>query len=232
MKARFSNIFDTRKKHRGIAVLCALLVLTFTAGGLVACSAAGASSAAQSSSTVSSSTSSAATSSANTSSAALTINGRTAAESSSKTVSNAAKNTSSAVSGVVYKNTQYGFTFSLPDSWKGYKIISGQWQGTQNNQAVTGPEIIIRSPKWTDANKYQDIPIMVFTADQWSKVVKGPSEGPGENLYIGAAPIGPTELGHNAKYTFALPARYDFSGDTGVEEVHDIISKNPLQPIG
>jgi len=30
---------------------------------------------------------------------------------------------------VVYKNTQYGFTFSLPESWKDYKIITDEWEG-------------------------------------------------------------------------------------------------------
>lgn len=237
MKARYANIIGTRNRHRGVAVLCVLLVTAFVSGGFSACSTAGASSGAQSSASITSSVveSSAAVSSAEASSdspssGGYTINGRSFVESSSNTA--ASKNTASALSGVVYKNTQYGFTFSLPDSWKGYTIVSGKWDGTQNNQAVTGPEIIIRGPKWTAANKYQDIPIMVFTAEQWAKVVKGPSEGPGENLYIGAAPVGPMELGHNAKYAFALPARYDFTGETGVQEVHDIISKNPLQPIG
>ena len=33
------------------------------------------------------------------------------------------------VAGVSYKNTQYGFLFSLPDSWKGYSIVETNWKG-------------------------------------------------------------------------------------------------------
>ena len=29
----------------------------------------------------------------------------------------------------VYRNTQFGFSFSLPESWKGYRIITEKWEG-------------------------------------------------------------------------------------------------------
>jgi len=128
-----------------------------------------------------------------------------------------------------YENTQYGFRFSLPESWKGYTIITGKWEGrsmedTQNNAIVeTGPQFTIRNPKWTEENPRQDIPILVFTHKQWESLKQ-------EKFSIGAAPIGPSELGENANYVYALPARYDWAALTGYEEVHEIIDSNPLLP--
>jgi hypothetical protein len=130
---------------------------------------------------------------------------------------------------VVYRNTDYGFTFSLPGSWKGYKTLTDKWEGAsleeshQGEVTETGPIITIRHPKWTSSNPRQDIPIMVFTISQWDALQK-------EQFHIGAAPIGPSELGRNAKFVFALPARYNFAFLTGYEEVEDIIKSDPLTP--
>jgi len=131
-------------------------------------------------------------------------------------------------SSVVYKNTQYGFSFSLPDSWKSYTIITDQWEGyplsQQGNTAVeTGPLLSIRHPQWTKEKPRQDIPILIFTISQWNSLQK-------EEFHIGAAPIGPRELGRNTKYVFALPARYNFAFPTGFEEVENILAGEPLQP--
>ncbi len=128
-----------------------------------------------------------------------------------------------------YTNSQYGFTFTLPNDWKGYKVIAGTWTGTTENPAtpstvyppVHGPEITIRNPQWTEASNWQDIPILVFTPDQWAAVMD-------ETLSMGAAPIPPTELGHNANYVFALPARYNYAYPTGWQEVETILQGNPL----
>lgn len=129
---------------------------------------------------------------------------------------------------ILYKNTQYGFSFSLPDGWKGYKIVNKNWEGLaiggQEGEKVveTGPLISIRHPQWTTDSPRQDIPIMVFTLNQWNLLQK-------EKFHIGAAPIGPRELGRNSKYVFALPARYNFAFPKGYEEVEDILNGNPLQ---
>lgn len=126
---------------------------------------------------------------------------------------------------IVYQNTQYGFNFTLPVSWQGYSIISTKWQGTDvqsGKMTETGPIISIRHPQWTSSNPRQDIPIMVFTLNQWNLVQA-------EKLSVGAAPIGPTELGRNSKYVFALPARYNFAFPTGFEEVEKIMASNPLK---
>jgi hypothetical protein len=127
----------------------------------------------------------------------------------------------------IYTNTQYGFSFSLPLSWEGYQIIESKWEGytpgSQGDVAVEqGPIISIRHPEWTLANPRQDIPIMVFTLAQWDSLQQ-------DKFHIGAAPIGPSELGNNTKYVFALPARYNFSFLTGYEEVEKILEGNPLK---
>ncbi len=126
-----------------------------------------------------------------------------------------------------YKNTQYGFTFSLPLTWKGFEIVEETWEGyatTGGNDDIieTGPELLIRHPKWTSENPRQDIPIMIFTPQQWQKVQQ-------EKLAVSAAGIGPTELGHNLQYVFALPARYNFAFLPGWEEVDEIMKANPLK---
>ena len=132
---------------------------------------------------------------------------------------------------IIYRNTQYGFSFALPSSWQGYSLITGKWEGlaiagTNGEQVVqTGPLISIRHPKWTDKKPRQDIPIMIFTKEQWNQLQL-------EKFHIGAAPIGPRELGHNSKYVFALPARYNYAFPEGYEEVDKIIQSNPLKVEG
>jgi hypothetical protein len=125
-----------------------------------------------------------------------------------------------------YRNTEFGFDFSLPASWKGYSIVMDQWQGYASGEqgdvlVEHGPLISIRHPLWTAANPRQDIPIMVFTLSQWDALER-------EEFHIGAAPIGPSELGRNTKYVFALPARYNFAYLSGWEEVQKILDGKPL----
>jgi hypothetical protein len=125
-----------------------------------------------------------------------------------------------------YRNSQYGFRFTLPASWKGYSIGTDQWQGYISGEqgdvlAQQGPLMSIRHPLWTSADPRQDIPIMVFTLPQWDSLQR-------EEFHIGAAPIGPSELGRNAMYVFALPARYNFAFLTGWEEVQKILDGKPL----
>ena len=107
-----------------------------------------------------------------------------------------------------------------------YDIITDKWEGLDietQKPVETGPIIYIRHPKWTSENKRQDIPIMVFTLAQWVALQQ-------EKFHIGAAPIGPSNLGGNSKYIFALPARYNYAFPTGYEEVEEILKNNPLSP--
>jgi hypothetical protein len=130
---------------------------------------------------------------------------------------------------IVYQNTQYGFDFSLPNTWEGYSIVASAWEGVslkeqESGKVIeTGPIISIRHPQWTSENPRQDIPIMVFTLKQWESMQN-------DEFHIGAAPMNPSELGRNSKYVFALPARYNYAFPTGYEEVEDILKNNSLQP--
>jgi beta-lactamase regulating signal transducer with metallopeptidase domain len=136
--------------------------------------------------------------------------------------------TKPAAGSIVYQNTQYGFNFTLPASWQGYSLVTATWQGLAvsgteaGNVVQTGPQLSIRHPQWTAQNPRQDIPILILTLAQWNSLQK-------EEFHIGAAPIGPKELGRNSRYVFALPARYNFAFPTGFEEVEKILDGNPLQ---
>ena len=130
----------------------------------------------------------------------------------------------------VYQNTQYGFSFSLPESWEDYLILTEKWEGRSmdgraNGEIVeTGPLVKLRHAQWTSQNPRQDIPVMVFTLNQWDLMQQG-------KFHIGAAPMNPKELGRNDKYVFALPARYNYAFPTGYEEVERILESDPLKPI-
>jgi hypothetical protein len=131
---------------------------------------------------------------------------------------------------ITYENTQYGFQFTLPKSWENYTVITDEWKGNRmtdsqgNSVSETGPMLKIRNPLWTTQNQRQDIPIMIFTPAQWDDLQKA-------ELIVGAAPMPPSELGRNAKYVFALPARYNYAFTEGFEEVESIIENKPLQPM-
>ena len=131
---------------------------------------------------------------------------------------------------VEYKNTEYGFSVSLPESWRGYSVALGSWRGDSLNikgeiqlGTQNGPTISVRHPKWTNENPRQDIPVMIFTLKQWDDM-----QGT-DGFHIGAAPTNPSELGRNGKYVFGLPARYNFAYLTGYEEVDQIIKGNSFK---
>jgi hypothetical protein len=112
-----------------------------------------------------------------------------------------------ATSAVEYRNEQYGFGMTLPSDWSGYSVVASTWQGrTRNEQGETtgtymGPEIILRHPKWTAAASWQDIPVLVFTHDEWALAEQ-------QKFAVSAAPTAPSKLGENAKFVFALPPRW------------------------
>ena len=123
-----------------------------------------------------------------------------------------------------HQREDYGFSFDFPSSWDGYSAIETIWEGNilgEEPGTQWGPYILFRHPQWTEESPRQDIPIMLFTIEQWDLVQTG-------KLSVSAAPIPPSELGRNANYVFALPARYNFSFLEGFEEVEKILKKNPL----
>lgn len=131
---------------------------------------------------------------------------------------------------LVYENERYGFSFSLPLSWKGYRILVEQWTGNvmdergASERSLSGPLIKIRNPLWTEKDPYQDIPILVFTQSEW-KLIES------ESLVVSGAPIGPMEIGRNATYVFALPPRYNFGDAKGQDEVSDIVEHSPIHAL-
>ena len=120
---------------------------------------------------------------------------------------------------VIYTNSQYGFSLILPISWKGYSVLNEAWNGflvNDSSQKFQGLKVIIRNPNWTEANPWQDIPVMVFTKDEWTQVEA-------ENLSVSAAPIPPSKLGENQNYVFALPPRWvGFTDALGQDEAVNI----------
>jgi hypothetical protein len=124
---------------------------------------------------------------------------------------------------VVYLNREYGFWFSLPQSWKGFRVLACQWRGAnaaRHGQEESGPLLVIRHPLYTEEDPREDIPIMVFTTKQWGK--------DGSALIVSAAGVGPSEIGRNRKYVFALPPRFADVDVEGVQEVLDIVTGHPL----
>jgi hypothetical protein len=127
---------------------------------------------------------------------------------------------------VEYTNTKYGFRFSLPSGWKGYTVVTEQWEASDTQKGVVerGPMVYIRPPDVTKENPRQDIPIMVFTLTQWESVEHG-------DYFVGGAAIVPGELGRNRKYAFAVSRRVEDSELAGAKEVNEILQQHPLHPI-
>ncbi|HTX76984.1 MAG TPA: hypothetical protein VMD29_12320 [Terracidiphilus sp.] len=126
----------------------------------------------------------------------------------------------------VYRNAQYGFCFDLPALWAGYRVVEEKWDSGPPTGGVTtsGPMLLLRSPQWTEADPREDIPIMVFTRAQWKLVERG-------DLIVSAAPLGPGEIGRNARYVFALPPRWSFDDLPGLDDALRILASHPLHAI-
>lgn len=129
-------------------------------------------------------------------------------------------------SSTVYENSQYGFSFVLPESWSNFAVVIDKWEGLSiggDEIIATGAIINLRHPLWTTQNPRQDIPIMVLTLDQWELLMN-------HEFHVGAAPIGPRKIGQNSEYVFAIPARYNYAFPPGFEEVDQILDNCPLNP--
>jgi hypothetical protein len=124
---------------------------------------------------------------------------------------------------IEYRNKRYGFSFTLPESWKGYRVLWSEWQGSvlasngTVERVLRGPRLLIRHPKWTEENPREDMPIIIFTIAQWN-----------ENPIVSAAPFDPAELGRNRKYVFAVPPRWDYDFSDGWDEAQKILIPDSL----
>ncbi len=126
---------------------------------------------------------------------------------------------------VTYSNSQYGFSIPLTSDWKGYTIITRQWDGlnidptsptSENKITDRGPILVLRHPTWTDKNPREDMPIMIFTPTQWDLVIN-------DKISVGSAPFPPSLLGRNSNYVMALPARYNYDELPGYQEVDKLV---------
>lgn len=129
---------------------------------------------------------------------------------------------------IEYRNSEVGFSFSLPASWEGFSIQHSIWEGATSGEQgdiimEQGPLISISHPESTAQQPRQEIPIMVFTIAQWEQMQQG-------EWHIGAAPFNPSELGRNSLYVLALPARYNYAFPEGWEEVEQILQNHPVTP--
>lgn len=119
-----------------------------------------------------------------------------------------------------YINSEYGFQITFPDSWKGYSVVKQDWQGSENvegGKTYNGPQIVIKNPKTTATQAWQDIPIMVFTSEQWNLIEQA-------KIVVSAAPIGPGKVGENQNYIFATPPRWwGFTDALGGDEAVNIV---------
>jgi hypothetical protein len=91
---------------------------------------------------------------------------------------------------VKYVNTNYRFAFSLPRSWKGYSVVAKRWQDTPQDQVrLSGPEITIRHPQWTDENRCDR------TLRSWSSRTRSGTHFSKEILTLVRLPWGRENLG-------------------------------------
>jgi len=127
---------------------------------------------------------------------------------------------------IVYRNSQYRFCFYLPADWKGYSIVQSTWREAEQGPhfGEKGPELRIQNPGWMRETHSADISILILTPRQWRLAKDG-------EILHGAAPVGPSRLGSNSSYVFALPARFslEIDGDAGWQEVEEILAENPLR---
>lgn len=125
-----------------------------------------------------------------------------------------------------YCDPRSGFTFSLPASWQGYSVMTQQWGGQTYSPATDslvaaecGPMIVLRHPQWKADDPYQDIPVLVFTREQWAAYRQGRFE-------VGAGGF-QFEIGHNLKFVFAISTRYNADDSVpGWKEADEIVERN------
>ena len=118
-----------------------------------------------------------------------------------------------------YYNTKYGFEIKLPKTWKGYTVTTESYpiqDIASDKNYPPGVQIRLRYPYDTVVTPHADMPIMVFSKENWSLVQQG-------KISVGAAPVPPSKLGENSVYVLALPARYNYDFAPGWEEVDELV---------
>lgn len=128
----------------------------------------------------------------------------------------------------VYVNHEYGFSLTLPVSWKSYSIVHRSWCPSDDSMGGNEadfrrcPIVVIRNPKWNVKDLYADIAIMVFTPTEWKHIENA-------DIVVTNVPVAPGELGHNVKYVFALLPLDYYSFAPDLQIVEDILSNDAFR---
>jgi hypothetical protein len=124
-----------------------------------------------------------------------------------------------------YDNKQYGFTFFLPATWKGYSVLIQEWNAELRSADYQtaigrerGPIIVLRHPQWNAGELYQDIPILVFTRRQWDLAIP-------QRLFVGAGGT-EYEISYSTNYVFGINSRHNWGELNGWEETGTIVQQN------
>jgi hypothetical protein len=123
---------------------------------------------------------------------------------------------------IFYKNAEYEFSMIFPATWKNFIVQKNTWKGwlvdsQSEHPDYTGVKLLFINPQTTDTQVYQDIPVLIFTKEQWGLISQ-------EKLSVSAAPIGPAKIGETNDYIFATPPRwYGFTDAIGSQEAVDIV---------
>ena len=127
---------------------------------------------------------------------------------------------------LVYRNSDFDLSFSLPPYWAGYSVQTNEWYGTTyfpgNDTTETtehGPMIVIRNPFWTVNDPRQDIPILVFTRKQWDRYWQ-------PNAFSVSAGGVEEEIAHNDRYVFVINSRFNWGDLPGAEDAGRIVDEN------
>jgi hypothetical protein len=127
-------------------------------------------------------------------------------------------------SGVLYHNSEYGLDFSLPESWRGYSVLVQRWESSAHKPALDQdvtvghrPVIVLRNPAWRADDPRQDIPILVFTREQWAADMQ-------DGIYAGGVTY---EISHNGRFVFGIHSRFNWDESVkGTEEAGEIVDRN------
>jgi hypothetical protein len=126
-----------------------------------------------------------------------------------------------------YHDTKTGFTFYLPETWRGYSVLHKEWQGQNyvpaNDEYITvtcGPVFVLRHPHWTASKMYQDMTLVVYTRSQWD----GEKQGKFSCTYFAGGTM--VELWHNHNYVFAMSTHEGKAELEGWQEVNEIVTQN------
>lgn len=115
---------------------------------------------------------------------------------------------------IVYTEVGYGFSVTLPQGWAGFQVFGNDWQGQISGKTSTesGPYEAFLSPIWpTSSDINEAIPVMMFTATQWSAVQDGTLHNITTvgGLYSATTIFSSfVKFGENAKYIFAVPSDF------------------------